>query len=89
MCSFNAFAKPVNINTADAKTISQSLSGIGQKKAEAIVQHRTKVGLFKSLKDLSMVKGIGDKTIQKNEKDILFADVKSQSAKKIPKGNKS
>ena len=32
--SINAFATPVNINTADPQTISQSLKGIGQKKAE-------------------------------------------------------
>ena len=75
LCSFNVFATPVNINTADAKTISQSLSGIGPKKAEAIVQYRTTNGPFKSVKDLTLVKGIGEKTIQKNEKDILLTDV--------------
>ena len=74
LCSFNVFAKPVNINAADAKTISQSLTGIGQKKADAIVQYRTAKGPFKSLKDLANVKGIGDKTVQKNEQDILFSD---------------
>ena len=46
--ALNAFAAPVNINTADAKTISDALSGIGLKKAEAIVKYRTEKGLFKT-----------------------------------------
>ena len=45
--AFNVFASPVNVNTADAKTISDALSGIGLKKAEAIVKYRTEKGLFK------------------------------------------
>ena len=72
--AFNAFAKPVNVNTADAKTISESLTGIGQKKAEAIVKYRTEKGLFKTADDLTNVKGIGKKTVAKNKKDILLSD---------------
>lgn len=70
--AFNAFAAPVNINSADAKTISDSLSGIGLKKAEAIVKYRTDKGPFKTAEDLSNVAGIGDKTVEKNKKDILL-----------------
>lgn len=65
-------AEPVNINQADADTLSKSLNGIGPKKAEAIIQYRKEHGDFKSLKDLENVKGIGAKTIQLNEKDILL-----------------
>lgn len=72
--AFNAIAAPVNVNTADAKTISESLSGIGLKKAEAIVKYRTENGLFKTSEDLTNVKGIGKKTVEKNKKDILFSD---------------
>lgn len=72
--AFNAIAAPVNINTADAKTISESLSGIGLKKAEAIVKYRTEKGLFKTPEDLTNVKGIGKKTFEKNKKDILVSD---------------
>jgi competence protein ComEA len=39
--AFNVLATPVNVNTADAKTISDALTGIGLKKAEAIVKYRT------------------------------------------------
>lgn len=78
-----AFAVPVNINQADADTISKSLNGIGPKKAEAIIQYRKEHGDFKSLKDLEVVKGIGAKTIQLNEKDILLAPSAEQPAGEI------
>jgi len=70
--SFNAMAAPVNINKADAKTISDSLTNIGIKKAEAIVKYRTEKGAFKTVEDLTNVAGIGEKTIEKNKKDILL-----------------
>ena len=72
--SINAFATPVNINTADPQTISQSLKGIGQKKAEAIVKYRTENNGFKTLDDLANVSGIGPKTLEMNKADILFVD---------------
>jgi competence protein ComEA len=69
--SFNVSAAPVNINTADAKTISESLTNIGLKKAEAIVKYRTEKGLFKTPEELTNVAGIGEKTVEKNKKDII------------------
>jgi len=74
LCAFNATAAPVNVNTADAKTISEALTGIGMKKAEAIVKYRTEKGLFKTAEDLVNVPGIGEKTVEKNKKDILLSD---------------
>lgn len=71
-----AFAGPVNINTADAETISTELTGIGLSKAEAIVEYRKKHGPFKSVDDLSLVKGIGEKTVDKNRRDIRVSDTK-------------
>jgi competence protein ComEA len=72
--SINAFATPVNINTADAKTIADSLHGIGAKKAQTIVDFRAKNGEFKTIDDLAKVSGIGAKTIEKNKNDILLSD---------------
>lgn len=86
--SANVFAKPVNINNADAKVISESLSGIGMKKAEAIVQYRAANGPFKTAMDLAKVKGIGEKTVEKNKADILLSDVKPQREKKNEKVKK-
>ncbi len=89
LCSFNVLAKPVNVNTADAKTISQSLSGVGEKKAAAIVQYRTANGPFKSAQDLILVKGIGEKTVLKNASDILISDGAGKLEKKAKKDQKS
>ena len=69
-----AIAAPVNVNTADAKTIADALAGIGQKKAEAIVKYRTEKGPFKTVDDLTNVSGIGKKTLEKNKNDILLSD---------------
>jgi len=81
--TFNVYAAPVNINKADAEQLSQSLNGIGLKKAMAIVKYRKENGAFKTLDDLTNVKGIGEKTVKKNKADILFSKVKG--AKKAKK----
>ena len=64
-------AGPVNINTADAETISAELKGIGLSKARAIVEYRKKHGPFRSADDLSLVKGIGERTVELNRSDIV------------------
>ena len=71
MLPLAAWAGPVDINTADAETISAQLKGIGLTKAKAIVEYRAKHGPFKSAEDLSLVKGIGDRTVELNRADIL------------------
>ena len=68
-----AFAGPVVINTADAETISAELKGVGMAKAKAIIEYRTKHGPFKSPEDLSLVKGIGDRTVELNRSNIRVA----------------
>jgi len=55
----------ININTADVTTLA-SLNGIGQSKAEAIVAYREANGPFAVTADLANVKGIGERTIEKN-----------------------
>jgi competence protein ComEA len=67
---FWAFAGPVNINTADAETISKELEGIGLTKARAIVEYREKHGPFKSPDDLSLVMGIGERSVDLNRANI-------------------
>ncbi|HUA80648.1 MAG TPA: helix-hairpin-helix domain-containing protein [Dyella sp.] len=66
-------ATPVNINTADADTIAKSLDGIGLSKAKAIVAFREEHGPFKSVDDLTQVKGIGPATLQRNHDAILLS----------------
>ena len=65
-----AGAGPVNINSADATTIAHELKGIGLKRAQAIVEYRSKHGPFKSADELGLVKGIGPKAVLKNKPDI-------------------
>lgn len=66
------YAAQVNINTADADTLSSELSGIGQSKAEAIVAYREQHGPYKNLDELENVKGIGSATIEKNKAKIIL-----------------
>lgn len=70
------FAGPVNINTADAETISAELKGVGLAKARAIVEYRKKHGPFRSADDLSLVKGIGERTVEINRSDIVVSKPK-------------
>ncbi|WP_270789360.1 ComEA family DNA-binding protein [Enterococcus diestrammenae] len=61
----------VNINTADIAQLT-TLSGIGQKKAEAIISYREENGPFKALEDLKEVSGIGEKTVEKLRSSITI-----------------
>jgi len=72
------FAGPVNVNTADAQTISEELSGIGLTKAKAIVDYRKKHGPFKNADELSLVKGIGERTVDRNRADIRVSAPKKK-----------
>lgn len=59
----------ININTAPAYKLEE-LDGIGEVKAAAIVQYREENGNFKSVDELVNVKGIGEKTLEKNRDRI-------------------
>lgn len=59
----------VNINKAD-KAELMSVKGIGEKKATAIIDYRKEHGKFKSINDLSKVKGLGEKSVKKFSKEI-------------------
>jgi len=48
----------VNINTATKEDLT-SVKGIGEKRAQEIINYRTKNGPFKSVDDLQKVPGIG------------------------------
>ena len=70
--SFGVLAASVDINTADANTLSTELIGIGAAKAEAIVAYREANGPFKRLEELVKVKGVGEKTLEKNRAILLI-----------------
>ena len=69
-----SLAGPVNINTADAESISRELKGVGMKKAQAIVEYRDRNGKFESPEDLLNVKGIGSAVLEDNRADIVIAE---------------
>lgn len=54
----------VNINTADKDLLTQ-LPGIGPVTADIIIQYRKDNGNFSSIDELTKVKGIGNKTLEK------------------------
>ncbi|MBP0983633.1 MAG: helix-hairpin-helix domain-containing protein [Oscillospiraceae bacterium] len=59
----------ININTASAAEL-MALDGIGEVKAAAIVEYRREHGEFRSVDELLNVKGIGEKTLEKNRSRI-------------------
>ena len=75
----SAVVGPVNVNTADAETISAELQGIGLSKAAAIVAYRSEHGPFKSRAELTSVKGIGARTVEINRDNILLTDGNEKS----------
>jgi len=77
-----ANAAPVNVNTADAQTLAKNINGVGPKKAQAIVTYRKSNGPFRSIQDLIKVKGIGQKTLDKNKSDLLFSDAAAKASQK-------
>lgn len=73
------FAEIVNINTADLKTLQDNLTGIGEKKAQAIIDYRTEKGGFKTLEEIQEVKGIGPKLFEKIKADLVLTETPSAS----------
>ena len=66
-----AFAA-VNVNTATKEEL-MTLNGIGESKAQAIIDYRTKNGQFKSAADLDKVPGIGEGILKKMGKEVSFS----------------
>lgn len=64
-------AGKININQADLTQLQQ-LSGIGEKKAQAIIDYRNENGSFKTIEDLAKVTGIGEKTVEKLRDSITI-----------------
>ena len=59
----------ININTASLDEL-MGLDGIGEKKAQAIIDYRYENGRFNSIEELTNVSGIGEKTFEKNKDRI-------------------
>ena len=68
----------VNINAASAEEIAEGLDGVGQTKAERIVEYRKANGQFEHPDELVNIKGIGLHTIDKN-RDYIKLDNQHES----------
>jgi competence protein ComEA len=62
----------VNINTATKEELT-TLKGVGDKKAQAIIDYRKKNGDFKSIDDLEKVDGIGPGTMKQLRSQIAVS----------------
>ena len=60
----------VNINTATVEEL-KTLKGIGEKKAEAIIEYRKKNGSFKNKEELMKVRGIGKKLYESFQERVI------------------
>ena len=61
----------VSINTASKEEL-MSLSGIGEIKAQSIINYRNQYGSFKKLEEIKNVKGIGDSVFEKVKDNITL-----------------
>lgn len=60
----------INLNTASLEDLMHAIKGIGKHRAEAILHYRQAHGAFKNLTDLSNVRGIGIRFVQKHREEL-------------------
>jgi len=61
----------INLNTAD-KELLMSISGIGQKLAQRIVEYRQRQGGFKEKEELKNIKGITESKFEKIKDSLIL-----------------
>jgi competence protein ComEA len=79
-----AWCGPVNVNSADVVTLARELRGIGNAKAQAIVDYRQKHGAFRTVDELALVKGVSQKLIDRNRADIRIAGLGTAATAAAP-----
>lgn len=70
-----AFAEGrVDINSAGAEQLAAMLEGVGESRAQAIVEYREDNGDFARIEDLTEVSGIGRVTLENNRELLTVGD---------------
>ena len=64
----------INLNTATQSEL-QTLNGVGEATAAAIIQYREEHGMFKSVEDLVNVKGIGSKKVENLTDSVTVSEL--------------
>lgn len=64
---------PIDINAATPEQLATAIRGVGIKRAQAIVEFRQANGPFSSVDDLTLVRGVGQKTVDAS-RDGLTVD---------------
>ena len=65
----NGPASNINLNTASKEQLCQ-IPGIGDKKADLILQYRQEHGQFKTVDELKEINGFGEKTVAKMKEHL-------------------
>lgn len=60
----------LDLNSAGAEQLAAMLDGVGESRAEAIIEYRESNGGFTSVDELTEVSGIGEVTLEEN-RDLL------------------
>lgn len=75
LLSITILFSSVDINNASLKEFT-TLKGIGAKKANTIIEYRKSIKCFKSIDELTDVKGIGKATLSKNRDNMTLGKCK-------------
>ncbi|MCH8845995.1 MAG: helix-hairpin-helix domain-containing protein [Proteobacteria bacterium] len=67
-------AEVVNINTADKESLMSAITGVGEKRAEAIIAYREQNGPFKSIEELVEVRGVSASIVEANMDNLSLED---------------
>lgn len=59
----------INLNTATLEQL-KTINGIGNVKAQAIINYRTSIGKFKAVDELANIDGFGSKTVEKIKNSV-------------------
>ncbi len=67
-------AEGVDVNTAPADKLAQALDGVGEVRAESIVENREANGPFTAAEELRRVDGVGPVTVEQNRDRIRLGE---------------